>query len=176
VLGQRCDERLTIGSSMRGADHLVDVTSWPFQAERTAAARSHIASQSMGLPSLADARAIGAVLGCRNAGGRLRDGIRDGLTHLPGGVWAVGFTSLFMDTSSELVHNLLPIFLATVLGASMTTIGVLEGTPEATAAISKVFSDTVSDYLGRRKLLVVLGYGLAAATKPIFPLAVSVSM
>ena len=93
----------------------------------------------------------------------------------PWGVWALGFTSLFMDTSSELVHSLLPVFLTTVLGASMTTIGILEGAAEATAAITKVFSGTVSDYLGKRKLLVVLGYGLGAATKPIFPLATSVS-
>jgi MFS family permease len=100
---------------------------------------------------------------------------QDGLSRLPGGVWALGFTSLFMDTSSELVHSLLPVFLATVLGASMTTIGVLEGAAEATAAITKVFSGTLSDYLGKRKLLVVLGYGLGAATKPIFPLATSVS-
>src|SRR5882724_1289020 len=105
----------------------------------------------------------------------LHDGMRDGLSRLPGGVWALGFTSLFMDTSSELVHSLLPVFLATVLGASMTTIGILEGTAEATAAITKVFSGTVSDYLGRRKLLVVLGYGLGAVTKPIFPLATSVA-
>lgn len=105
----------------------------------------------------------------------LRGGIKDGLAHLPGGVWALGFTSLLMDTSSELIHSLLPIFLATVLGASLTTIGILEGAAEATAAITKVFSGTVSDYLGRRKLLVVLGYGLGAATKPIFPLATSVA-
>jgi MFS family permease len=105
----------------------------------------------------------------------LKDGLEDGLSRLPGGVWALGFTSLFMDTSSELVHSLLPVFLATVLGASMTTIGVLEGAAEATAAITKVFSGTLSDYLGKRKLLVVLGYGLGAATKPIFPLATSVS-
>lgn len=104
-----------------------------------------------------------------------RDGIKDGLSRLPGGVWALGFTSLLMDTSSELIHSLLPIFLTTVLGASMTTIGILEGVAEATAAITKVFSGTISDYLGRRKLLVVLGYGLGAATKPIFPLATSVA-
>lgn len=97
------------------------------------------------------------------------------LTHLPGGVWALGFTSLLMDTSSELVHGLLPVFLASVLGASVVTIGVLEGTAEAIAAITKVFSGTLSDYLGRRKRLVVLGYGLAAATKPVFPLATSLS-
>jgi len=105
----------------------------------------------------------------------LKDDIRDGLSHLPGGVWALGFTSLFMDTSSELIHSLLPVFLATVLGASMTTIGILEGAAEATAAITKLFSGTLSDYLGKRKLLVVLGYGLGAATKPIFPLATSVA-
>jgi MFS family permease len=104
-----------------------------------------------------------------------KDGIKNGLSRLPGGVWALGFTSLFMDTSSELVHGLLPVFLATVLGASMTTIGFLEGAAEATAAVTKLFSGTLSDYLGKRKLLVVLGYGLAAATKPIFPLATSVS-
>ncbi len=98
-----------------------------------------------------------------------------GLSRLPGSVLALGFTSLLMDTSSELVHSLLPLFLTTVLGASMTTIGVLEGAAEATAAITKVFSGALSDYLGRRKLLVVLGYGLSAATKPIFPLAASVS-
>jgi MFS family permease len=104
-----------------------------------------------------------------------KGGIRDGLARLPGGVWALGFTSLFMDTSSELVHSLLPVFLATVLGASMATIGILEGAAEATAAITKVFSGTLSDYLGRRKFLVVFGYGLGAATKPIFPLATSVA-
>lgn len=101
---------------------------------------------------------------------------KDRLSRLPGGVWALGVTSLLMDSSSELIHSLLPIFLATVLGASMTTIGVLEGAAEATAAIVKVFSGTLSDYLGRRKFLVVLGYGLSAATKPLFPLATTVSL
>ncbi len=101
--------------------------------------------------------------------------VKDRLDRLPGGVWALGFTSMLMDTSSELIHSLLPVFLVSVLGASMTTIGVLEGAAEAMAAITKVFSGTVSDYLGRRKLLVVLGYGLGAATKPFFPLATSVS-
>jgi MFS family permease len=104
-----------------------------------------------------------------------KDGLTNDLFRLPGGVWALGFTSLFMDTSSELVHSLLPVFLATVLGASMTTIGVLEGAAEAMAAITKVFSGTLSDYLGKRKLLVVLGYALGAATKPVFPLATSVA-
>lgn len=93
---------------------------------------------------------------------------------LPAGIWALGLGSLFMDTSSELIHSLLPIFMATVLGASMVTIGVVEGVAEATAAITKVFSGALSDYLGKRKLLVVLGYGLAAVTKPVFPLATSI--
>jgi MFS family permease len=90
---------------------------------------------------------------------------------LPGGIWALGFVSMFMDISSELVHSLLPVFMATVLGASMTTIGLVEGGAEACAAITKVFSGAISDYLGKRKWLALLGYGLAAITKPIFPLA-----
>ncbi|MDE2156584.1 MAG: MFS transporter [Xanthomonadaceae bacterium] len=90
---------------------------------------------------------------------------------LPPGIWALGFVSMFMDISSELVHSLLPIFMTTVLGASMLTVGTIEGIAEATAAITKVFSGTVSDYLGKRKLLAVLGYTLSAITKPVFPLA-----
>jgi len=99
----------------------------------------------------------------------------DGAARLPGGVWALGFTSLLMDASSELVHSLLPVFLTTALGASMTTVGALEGTAAATAAVTKVFSGALSDRLRRRKRLVVLGYALGAATKPVFPLAPSVS-
>ena len=79
-----------------------------------------------------------------------------------------------MDASSELVHSLLPVFMSTVLGASMVTIGVIEGVAEATAAITKVFSGVVSDYFRKRKFLVVLGYGLAAVTKPVFPLATTI--
>jgi MFS family permease len=90
---------------------------------------------------------------------------------LPRGVWALGFGSLFMDASSELIHSLLPIFMASVLGASMVTIGLIEGVAEATASITKVFSGALSDYLGRRKLLMVSGYALAALSKPVFPLA-----
>ena len=81
-----------------------------------------------------------------------------------------------MDTSSELVHSLLPVFLVSGLGASMTSVGVIEGVAEATALITKIFSGTLSDYLGRRKALTALGYGLAAITKPLFPLAGSVGM
>lgn len=94
---------------------------------------------------------------------------------LPAGIWALGFGSLFMDISSELIHSLLPIFMVTTLGASMVTVGIIEGVAEATAAIVKVFSGALSDYLGKRKFLMILGYALAAFTKPIFPLAASVS-
>ena len=81
---------------------------------------------------------------------------------------------MFMDTSSELIHSLLPMFMTVVLGSSMVTVGVVEGVAEATASITKVFSGALSDYLGRRKLLLVLGYALGAATKPVFPLATSI--
>ena len=101
---------------------------------------------------------------------------RSSLRAIPRAVWALGFVSLFMDTSSELVHSLLPVFLVSVLGASMTSVGLIEGVAEATALVTKIFSGTLSDYLGRRKGLTVLGYGLAAVTKPLFPLAGSVGM
>ena len=94
---------------------------------------------------------------------------------LPTVIWALGFGSLFMDISSELIHSLLPIFMVTTLRASMVTVGIIEGMAEATAAIVKVFSGALSDYLGKRKFLLILGYALAAFTKPIFPLANSVS-
>jgi MFS family permease len=94
---------------------------------------------------------------------------------LPAGIWALGFGSLFMDTSSELIYSLLPVFMVATLGASVVTVGIIEGVAEATAAIMKVFSGALSDYLGKRKFLTVLGYALAAFTKPIFPLATSVS-
>jgi sugar phosphate permease len=93
---------------------------------------------------------------------------------LPSSIWALGLGSMLMDTSSELVHSLLPIFMSTVLGVSMVTIGIIEGVAEATAAISKVFSGTLSDWLRKRKFLIILGYGLSAATKPVFPLATTI--
>ena len=96
------------------------------------------------------------------------------LREIPHAVWALGFVSLLMDTSSEIIHALLPVYLVTALGASMVTVGFIEGIAEATASITKVFSGAISDWLGRRKWLAVLGYGLAALTKPIFPLAPSV--
>lgn len=93
---------------------------------------------------------------------------------LPAGIWVLGLVSMFMDISSELIHSLLPVFMASVLGASMTTIGLVEGVAEAAAAITKVFSGAISDRLGKRKLLAGFGYGLAAMTKPVFPLAGSI--
>ncbi len=94
---------------------------------------------------------------------------------LPRGVVALGIVSLCMDASSELVHSILPVFMVTVLGASGLTVGILEGIAEATAAITKVFSGALSDRWQRRKGLMVAGYGLAALTKPLFPLAESIS-
>lgn len=93
---------------------------------------------------------------------------------LPRSIWMLGFASLFTDISSELVHSLLPLFMTTVLGASMVTVGVIEGVAEATAAVTKVFSGTLSDYVRKRKFLVVIGYGLGALIKLIFPLAHSI--
>jgi sugar phosphate permease len=93
------------------------------------------------------------------------------LGSIPRGIWVIGFVSLFMDVSSEMIHALLPIYMVTVLGTSTLAVGILEGVAEATAAITKVFSGVISDWIGKRKLLAVIGYGLAALTKPIFPLA-----
>ncbi len=90
---------------------------------------------------------------------------------LPAGIWALGLVSMLMDISSEMIHALLPVYLVGVLGASTLAVGVIEGIAEATAAITKVFSGALSDWLGRRKLLAAIGYGLAAFTKPVFPLA-----
>ncbi|MBI2295317.1 MAG: MFS transporter [Betaproteobacteria bacterium] len=86
----------------------------------------------------------------------------------------LGFVSLFMDVSSELIHSLLPVFMVSSLGATAFVVGVIEGIAESTALIVKVFSGTVSDYLGKRKGLTVLGYGLGAISKPIFALAFTV--
>src|SRR4051812_34256932 len=96
------------------------------------------------------------------------------LKAVPTGIWVLGFVSMLMDISSEMIHALLPVYLFTVLGTSATTVGLIEGVAEATAAITKVFSGALSDWLGKRKILLVIGYGLAAATKPVFPLAPSV--
>jgi MFS family permease len=96
------------------------------------------------------------------------------LRMIPQSVWALGLVSLFMDFSSEMIHALLPIYLVSAMGATMAEVGVIEGIAEATASIVKIFSGAVSDWFRNRKLLAILGYGLAAATKPMFPLAPNV--
>jgi MFS family permease len=90
---------------------------------------------------------------------------------MPRSVVMLGFVSMFMDISSEMIHGLLPVFMVSVLGVSALSVGIIEGIAEATASITKIFSGVVSDWIGKRKPLVLLGYGMAALTKPLFPLA-----
>ncbi len=90
---------------------------------------------------------------------------------MPRGIWVLGFVSMFMDISSEMIHCLLPMFMVTSLGMSALSVGLIEGVAEATALIVRVFSGAWSDFLGKRKGLAVLGYGLGAVTKPLFALA-----
>ncbi len=92
---------------------------------------------------------------------------------IPGSVWALGVVSMLMDISSEMIHALLPLYLVVGLGASALVVGVIEGVAEATALIVRIFSGALSDRLGHRKWLAAAGYGLAAFTKPVFPLAPS---
>lgn len=93
---------------------------------------------------------------------------------IPRTIWTLGYVSLFMDMSSELVHSILPVFLVTTLGASALTVGIIEGIAEAASQIVKIFSGALSDFWGHRKRLILLGYGLAALSKPLFPLAGSI--
>jgi MFS family permease len=92
-------------------------------------------------------------------------------SRLPRAIWALGFVSLLMDVSSEMIHGLLPVFMFSVLGVSAFTIGLIEGAAEATALVVRVFSGALSDWWGRRKPLTLLGYGLGALSKPLFALA-----
>ena len=94
---------------------------------------------------------------------------------IPAGIWALGFVSMLMDISSEMIHALLPVYMVTVLGTSTLAVGLIEGIAEATASITKVFSGALSDWLGKRKSLAAFGYALGAFTKPIFPLAASLN-
>jgi MFS family permease len=98
------------------------------------------------------------------------------MNRIPAAIWTLGFVSLLMDVSSEMIHSLLPVFLVTTLGASLATVGLIEGAAEATALIVKVFSGALSDYWGRRKPLAVLGYSLGALSKPLFALASSAGL
>jgi len=103
-------------------------------------------------------------------------GAKTPLRRMPSGIWALGLVSLFMDISSEMIHSLLPLFLVGTLGASTFAVGLIEGVAESTALIVKVFSGTLSDYLGKRKVLVVFGYSLGALTKPLFAIAPSAAI
>ncbi|MCB1933161.1 MAG: MFS transporter, partial [Candidatus Accumulibacter sp.] len=96
---------------------------------------------------------------------------RNALQRIPAGVWVLGLVSMLMDISSEMIHALLPLYMVGVLGTSALAVGLIEGIAEATAAITKVFSGALSDRIGRRKEIAALGYGLSAATKPVFALA-----
>lgn len=95
---------------------------------------------------------------------------------MPRTVWALGLVSLFMDLSSEIIHALLPLFLTATLGVSVTVVGLIDGIAESTASISKVFSGYLSDRFGRRKPLILLGYGLGALSKPFFAMAGTATM
>lgn len=98
------------------------------------------------------------------------------LSQIPAGIWVLGFVSMLMDISSEMIHSLLPLFMVTTLGASAFAVGLIEGLAESTALIVKVFSGVFSDYLGKRKGLAVFGYALGALTKPIFAVTATIGI
>ena len=98
------------------------------------------------------------------------------LRQIPSGIWVLGFVSLLMDISSEMIHSLLPLFMVTILGTSTLAVGVVEGLAESLALVVKVFSGTLSDYLGKRKGLAVFGYALGAFTKPLFAVASGIGL
>lgn len=95
------------------------------------------------------------------------------MRQIPKGIWVLGFVSMLMDISSEMIHSLLPLFMVTTLGTSVLAVGIIEGLAESTALIIKVFSGILSDYIGKRKGLAVFGYALGALTKPLFAVATS---
>ncbi len=101
----------------------------------------------------------------------MRTPTSDTLRQMPAGIWVLGVVSMLMDISSEMIHSLLPLFMVTVLGTSVLAVGIIEGLAESTALVTKVFSGMLSDYLGRRKGLAVLGYALGALSKPLFAIA-----
>jgi MFS family permease len=98
------------------------------------------------------------------------------LRQIPAGIWVLGFVSLLMDVSSEMIHSLLPLFMVTTLGASTFAVGIVEGLAESLALIVKVFSGTLSDYWGKRKGLAVFGYALGAFTKPLFAISSTIGL
>lgn len=98
------------------------------------------------------------------------------MNKIPRTVWALGFVSMFMDISSEMIHALLPLFLTTTLGVSVVMVGLIDGVAEATASVTKVFSGYISDRMRKRKPLILIGYGLGALSKPLFALAGTASV
>jgi len=98
------------------------------------------------------------------------------LGHIPTGIWVLGFVSLLMDISSEMIHSLLPLFMVTILGTSTMAVGLVEGLAESLALVVKIFSGTLSDYWGKRKGLVLFGYSLGAFTKPLFAIASGIDL
>src|SRR5882724_1916328 len=106
----------------------------------------------------------------------MRSSAASPLHQIPASIWVLGFVSMLMDISSEIVHSLLPVFMVSVLGASAFMVGLVEGLGESTALIVKVFSGTLSDYLGKRKVLAVIGYALGVCSKPLFALAPNVGI
>ena len=95
---------------------------------------------------------------------------------IPAGIWVLGFVSMLMDISSEMIHSLLPLFMVTTLGTSVFVIGIIEGLAQSTALIVKVFSGILSDYIGKRKGLAVIGYAMGAFSKPLFAVASSTGL
>ena len=95
------------------------------------------------------------------------------LSQIPTSIWMLGFVSLLMDISSEMIHSLLPMFMVSTLGASAFAVGMIEGLAESTALMVKMFSGVLSDYLGKRKALALFGYTMSALTKPLFAIAPS---
>jgi len=102
--------------------------------------------------------------------------VEHSLRHIPSGIWVLGFVSLLMDISSEMIHSLLPLFMVTILGTSTMVVGLVEGLAESLALVVKVFSGTLSDYWGKRKGLALFGYALGAFTKPLFAIASGVGL
>jgi MFS family permease len=102
--------------------------------------------------------------------------VKHSLRHIPSGIWVLGFVSLLMDISSEMIHSLLPLFMVTILGTSTIAVGLIEGLAESLALVVKVFSGTLSDYWGKRKGLALFGYALGAFTKPLFAVASGVGL
>jgi MFS family permease len=102
--------------------------------------------------------------------------VEHSLRQIPSGIWVLGFVSLLMDISSEMIHSLLPLFMVTILGTSTMAVGLVEGLAESLALVVKVFSGTLSDYLGKRKGLALFGYALGAFTKPLFAVASGVGL